>query len=449
MPQDRPPYSKLIFITYNSDENDKARNYAICIYQRLKYARLPVRTYEVDEAIGGGGFDYNSIEAASPMIVVLSANPSYPASKDLDTARDRGKEVIFFCLANDIVIPEHFQHSIVFVSPSIYGRDELFSQLRDKLLEREYPAPRGRISPPDGDRWLREARNQKDKNRDEDNFFGNLNFYRDYFYMNVFNDLYNKAAKLAALHDLGEKRILSGLVIAALQDDPQEEVRAAAALSLAKFEDYDLDHYIYESSQLHYPEIVKIYAQLALIYRREPNLIPRIVADLTENFIKHEEIVIQATIVASAESLNTVLDSTVLQHQLFISYARKDAETIALEFAKNLEDKRFTIWIDTKLEPGTPIWAREIQNAIRNTSVMVVLVSPAVHDSVWVRNEIGVAHDNNKHIIPVFALRTKMPIELRGIQGLRGEPILIEEPEKVLILLIEALNRKGIVPKSD
>ncbi|MBZ0289161.1 MAG: toll/interleukin-1 receptor domain-containing protein, partial [Anaerolineae bacterium] len=106
------------------------------------------------------------------------------------------------------------------------------------------------------------------------------------------------------------------------------------------------------------------------------------------------------------------------------------------------------IWIDIKLVPGTSVWTREIEKAIRSSSVMVVLLSPAVHDSEWVRNEIGVAKTYKKTIIPVFAIRTERPIELTGIQGLRGEPTLIEDFEKVIESFIETLSQHNIFPKT-
>lgn len=447
MPQHPPLYSKLIFISYDgpgmsydgsvngfpkavwSDIGLKCRNIAIWIYQRLKYAGLPVQTYGVDN-FGGSNFSENNIHVTSPMIaVVSSASSKNRVIEDMRYAQIKNKEIFVAIAENDAEIPNYVPEDNIFDFHTVHDADEAFDKMRNMLKQREYPARRN-PSDPDGERWLKEARERVES--------------PDYFYLNVFHDIYNKPVKIQALRDLGRKRILSGLVAAVLQDDPQDAVRAEAAFALAKFEGYDPDHYLYNASRSVQDSLVSLYVDLAQTYRRDKKLIQRIVTDLQDVLLDDPNLPPSGPVEKPA--LTAKLNSRTYnnQHQIFISYARKDAENIAIGLANKLQDKGYEIWIDTKLEPGTPIWTRAIKDAIQLTRIVIVLLSPAVHDSRWVEEEITCAREFNKEIIPIMAIKTEKPFGLKNIQGLRGDPALSEEPDIVFNLLIGTLNQKGI-----
>ncbi|HRF95579.1 MAG TPA: toll/interleukin-1 receptor domain-containing protein, partial [Aggregatilineales bacterium] len=64
----------------------------------------------------------------------------------------------------------------------------------------------------------------------------------------------------------------------------------------------------------------------------------------------------------------------IFQHHVFLSYSRKDTAMMN-RVRDNLRASGLTVWTDEGLEAGTPSWTRDIDNAIRNTGCLVVLLS--------------------------------------------------------------------------
>jgi len=88
--------------------------------------------------------------------------------------------------------------------------------------------------------------------------------------------------------------------------------------------------------------------------------------------------------------------------QVFLSYSRKDEESMLL-IAKYLRAQRVKVWVDNeKLIPGTPIWEDEIEKAIMNASAIVVVLSPDSKNSEWVKREMTMADQNQKRVFPVL-----------------------------------------------
>lgn len=445
MPADRPPYSKLVFISYTDRQRtenvlqeilfEKRKEYgptvhlAQWIYQRLKYAGLPVRTRRADEAIGGSGFSEHSISVAAPMIAILGEGAI--EYHDLKMAQEKGIEILFAPI-DDV----SFEYSLSYPNAQIfdlrgssYKHEETFQSLKANLVNRTYPPPSGGLWDPQGDWHLQFIRSRLAES-------GYTEFFAHYHYTNVFADIYNRAAKIAALRDLGQLQILSGIVAAVLQDDPQEAVRAEAALALAKFDSYEYDTYFYEIEKRMYGTIFPIYVRLAQQYRSYPNSIAKIITDLDEVFVNPPDLRIKAS------NAHDVTLSERIEHDVFISYARKDSEQLAIQLAQDLTKAGFLVWIDTVLEPGTEEWTSTVERAISDSHFMIVLISPASNASKWVKREIHQAEALKKEIIPIFALRCNKPLPLQGMQGLRGDPILSEDPQTVLELLVNHLGNR-------
>ena len=63
---------------------------------------------------------------------------------------------------------------------------------------------------------------------------------------------------------------------------------------------------------------------------------------------------------------------------VFVSYAREDrkwAERLVTFLAPWIRDRRVRLWDDSQIQPGAP-WQDEIENAIREATVAVLLVTP-------------------------------------------------------------------------
>lgn len=89
--------------------------------------------------------------------------------------------------------------------------------------------------------------------------------------------------------------------------------------------------------------------------------------------------------------------------QVFISYSRKDYP-VMLRIVAFLRKRGINAWLDNeKLSPGTPIWEEEIEKAIKNSSAIIVVLSPDSKNSEWVRREISLADQYRKRVYPVLA----------------------------------------------
>jgi phage gp46-like protein len=90
------------------------------------------------------------------------------------------------------------------------------------------------------------------------------------------------------------------------------------------------------------------------------------------------------------------------KHDVFLSYSRKDKATM-LRLRDALKGAGLAVWIDDEsLEPGSPIWQQSIEDAIKESRSMVVLLSPAAKASKWVTIEIAVAERRGVRIFPLL-----------------------------------------------
>ncbi len=88
-------------------------------------------------------------------------------------------------------------------------------------------------------------------------------------------------------------------------------------------------------------------------------------------------------------------------HHIFLSYSRRDT-TMMQKVRDDLRGAGFIVWTDEGLEVGTSSWERDIENAIRNTGCLVVLLSPDANQSEWVGREFTFANIHKKRIFPML-----------------------------------------------
>lgn len=88
-----------------------------------------------------------------------------------------------------------------------------------------------------------------------------------------------------------------------------------------------------------------------------------------------------------------------MKHKVFISYSSGELR-IAEQVCKYLENMRVTCWMAPRdVNPGSN-YASQIVQAIRDCSVLVLLASEQTNLSAHVSNEVSLAFDNKKVIIP-------------------------------------------------
>jgi sulfatase modifying factor 1 len=159
--------------------------------------------------------------------------------------------------------------------------------------------------------------------------------------------------------------------------------------------------------------------------------------------------------------------------QVFISHARKDAD-FAHRLAADLKQLGVQIWIAPEsIRPGEG-WVKAIERGMRESSHVVIVLTPPALDSKWVEKETEVAialeREGRLQIFPLDVKPCKIPLllssyqmisfrrnydaalgQLAGILRLRVTPVLERrhpfEPE--LILIPAGKFRMGSDPEKD
>jgi adenylate cyclase len=144
---------------------------------------------------------------------------------------------------------------------------------------------------------------------------------------------------------------------------------------------------------------------------------------------------------------------------LFLSYSRRDSDD-ALALVQRMRSAGLEVWIDQHGIGGASSWSGEIADAIRNSSVYAILLSPSSIESVNVKKELSVAAELRKPVLPIelnpIELTRDFLYHLAGIQrvqitdnegiraalqqaglltGSNGLPGLAKEDRKSLIIL--------------
>ncbi|MCH8614844.1 toll/interleukin-1 receptor domain-containing protein [Sphingomonas sp. SM33] len=95
----------------------------------------------------------------------------------------------------------------------------------------------------------------------------------------------------------------------------------------------------------------------------------------------------------------------------FLSYARSD-EHFALRFANDLRSLGASTWMDQLDLRPSQHWDRAIERAIRACSSVIVILSPRSVASENVADEIGLAIDCGKPVIPVMIEPCDLPLRI-------------------------------------
>ena len=87
---------------------------------------------------------------------------------------------------------------------------------------------------------------------------------------------------------------------------------------------------------------------------------------------------------------------------IFLSYSRKDT-AVMQQVKQTLLDAGVSVWTDEGIPPGTPVWERAIEKALRKCEGVVIIQSPDSAESDWVRRELTLADEFGKFIFPLLA----------------------------------------------
>jgi hypothetical protein len=131
-------------------------------------------------------------------------------------------------------------------------------------------------------------------------------------------------------------------------------------------------------------------------------------------------------------------------NHIFISYAHKNGE-IAASLASQLDDLGLKVFLAERSLNAGENWEPAIREALKNSKLVLCLITPESKTSGWVHAEAGAAWVLEKPILPVF--RLVEPSELIEILRMpHGRKI--ETPEQINVLL-DDICRIFSLPRSE
>jgi len=101
--------------------------------------------------------------------------------------------------------------------------------------------------------------------------------------------------------------------------------------------------------------------------------------------------------------------------QTFISYSRINQQ-FAIKLACELKSAGFSIWMDQFDIPTGARWDDEIEKALRECEIFLLIITPASISSENAKDELGYAIDHGKYILPVLLEDCTIPLRLRRFQ---------------------------------
>lgn len=95
--------------------------------------------------------------------------------------------------------------------------------------------------------------------------------------------------------------------------------------------------------------------------------------------------------------------------QVFISYSRKDLSFVE-QLVSDLKNEGFDVWYDVSGIAGGTQWRSEIENALKNSQYIIVVLSPDSIASEWVEREFLFANNLKRKIIPLMYRFCELPL---------------------------------------
>jgi hypothetical protein len=110
--------------------------------------------------------------------------------------------------------------------------------------------------------------------------------------------------------------------------------------------------------------------------------------------------------------------------QVFISYARRDGSIAAQAFRDNLLTVGADPWLDVKDIQGGVEWRPELEDAIRESDAVLLLLTPRASESIHVQSEIEYARQIQKRVVPlVIGKVDPVPAFVAGLQYIKVEDV--------------------------
>jgi len=124
--------------------------------------------------------------------------------------------------------------------------------------------------------------------------------------------------------------------------------------------------------------------------------------------------------------------------QVFISYSRKDLSFVE-QLASDLENAGIDVWYDVSGIAGGARWRSEIENALRNSQYVIVVLSPDSIVSEWVEREFLFSSNLRLKIIPLMYRPCELPLNYVDLNyiDVQGENYGREFPDLLRALSVD------------
>lgn len=120
---------------------------------------------------------------------------------------------------------------------------------------------------------------------------------------------------------------------------------------------------------------------------------------------------------------------------VFLSYAREETAYVH-DLARRLRGIGIKLWLDQDIQPGTN-WDRSVEEALRKSSCMLVIMSRAAVESESVTDEWSYFLDHGKAVYPMIYEPCELPLRLRRRQHITRSHDLLSDMSRIIGVLAE------------
>jgi hypothetical protein len=107
-----------------------------------------------------------------------------------------------------------------------------------------------------------------------------------------------------------------------------------------------------------------------------------------------------------------------IDQTIFLSYSRSDWDTFVSNFANQLTEHGYNVWVDQQFLIGGSNWMDSVGDALNKCRLLLLVVSPESLASKYVKMEYRYFINNGKIVLPVLHKSAPLPFELSATQHL-------------------------------
>jgi hypothetical protein len=135
------------------------------------------------------------------------------------------------------------------------------------------------------------------------------------------------------------------------------------------------------------------------------------------------------------------------KHDIFLSYARKDA-ALMQKVRDSLRSYDLSVWTDENIEPSTSDWIASIEEALRFSGCMIVILTPNVRTAEGVQNEMRLAIMQGVRIFPLMAgdPRASVSFLIAGTQWIDIRTDFVAGIQQIVVAVKRYVNSEESLP---